>query len=431
MNRACWAILSVCLALVPGTGFAQGHMLHGVGAVNSSMGGAGVALPVESLGALTFNPALMTAGEGNQVSFSTEFFKDGLKIETRAGTLSQRIDPLIQVGVVPAIGWTMRAPNGRMAIGFGLLGVAGFRTDYAQDDGNVLMLVQPKGFGRVATDYQLSKIPVAVAFQVNPRLSIGASLNLYRGTLVIIPLPVATPDYDASGQPYLPWAANPVSRFGVGGQIGFSYKVRDMVTVGASYQTYAKFKRFEWSAVNNDPTSPAWGLARTIGIQWDAPSIVTFGVGLHPGSRTQVAVDGQWTKYDNVEGLGGPGGVDTVNKRLVGVGWRNIWTFKVGAQHQVSEKMTLRAGYNHSQTPIRSDLVETSMGTPATFQKHFTLGMGMQLAPHVSADAGFYFVPREHVKGPILSLQTGVVPNSELDMSNRITSFQMALNFKF
>jgi hypothetical protein len=40
-------------------------------------------------------------------------------------------------------------------------------------------------------------------------------------------------------------------------------------------------------------------------------------------------------------------------------------------------------------------------------------------------------VPREHVQGPILSLQTGTVPDSALDMSNRLTSFQMALNFRF
>ena len=430
MNKVRFAVV-VCLACVPTAGYAQGHMLHGVGAVNSSMGGAGVALPIESLGALAFNPALIMAGEGNQVSFSTEFFKDGLQVDTRVGTLRQQIRPLLQVGVVPAFGWTMRAPNGRVALGFGLLGVAGFRTDYPQDNANVLMLVQPAGFGRVATDYQLTKIPIALAFQVSPRLSIGASFNLYRGTLVIIPLPVTTPDYDSAGQPYLPWAANPVSRFGTGGQFGFTYKASDSVEVGASYQTYAKFKRYEWSATNNNPTSPQFGLARTIGIQWDAPSMVTFGIGIHLTSRTQVAVDGQMTKYDNVEGLGGPGGVDTVNKKLVGVGWRNIWSFKAGVQHQVSDKLVMRAGFNYSQTPIRAEIVETSMGTPATFQKHFTLGMGMQLAPHVSADAGFYIVPREHIRGPILSLQTGTVPNSELDMSNRITSFQMALNFRF
>jgi hypothetical protein len=49
----------------------------------------------------------------------------------------------------------------------------------------------------------------------------------------------------------------------------------------------------------------------------------------------------------------------------------------------------------------------------------------------VGADIGFYIVPREHVRGPLLSLRTGVVPDSEIDLSNSIKSFQVAFNFRF
>ena len=54
-----------CLLLAPGRAWAQGAMLHGIGPVNSAMGGAGAGLPIESLGALTYNPALIAAAEGN------------------------------------------------------------------------------------------------------------------------------------------------------------------------------------------------------------------------------------------------------------------------------------------------------------------------------------------------------------------------------
>ena len=424
-------VLFVSLLLLPAVAGAQGHMLHGVGPVNSSMGGAGVALPNESLGALTFNPALITGVEGNQISFGTEFFKDGLDAQTRLGTLVQEMDPTLQLGVIPAFGYMMRKPNGRVAIGFGLLGVAGFRTDYPQDNNNVLLLPQPRGFGRIATDYQLTKIPVAFAFQATPALSIGGSLNIYRGQLLIIPLPVVAPDLGPTGNAYLPWAANPVSRFGASGQFGFLYKAGAMVSVGASYQTYAKFETYKWNSTVNNPETPRWGQARVLEFKFDAPSSIVFGVGLHPNGKTQIAVDGQWTKYDNVEGLGGPGGVDTVAHKLVGIGWRNIWTFKTGLQHQATDKLALRAGYNYSQTPIRADILETSMGTPATFQNHITFGASAKMFPFLTADVGAYFVPREHIKGPLLSLTTGTVPNSELDLSNSIKSVQIGLNFKF
>ena len=48
------------LLAAPAAWAGNGHTLHGVGAVNSSMGGAGVALPIDTLGGLLLNPALAT-----------------------------------------------------------------------------------------------------------------------------------------------------------------------------------------------------------------------------------------------------------------------------------------------------------------------------------------------------------------------------------
>src|SRR5262245_3382297 len=116
--------------LIPATAAAQGHMLHGVGPVNSAMGGAGTAVTNESLGALMFNPALIAGARGNQISFTSEFFKDGIKIRTTLGSglVAGDTHPSKQLGVIPAFGWMVRDPSKKMALGFGLLGIAGFRT---------------------------------------------------------------------------------------------------------------------------------------------------------------------------------------------------------------------------------------------------------------------------------------------------------------
>ncbi len=423
--------LIACLLCLPRAAAAQGHMLHGIGPVNSSMGGAGVALPYESLGALTFNPALIGEAKGNQVTFATEFFRDGLRIGQQVGSVSTTTNPTLQLGVIPAFGWMMRHPEKKVALGFGLIGVAGFRTDYPVEPAGLLLVPQPDGFGRIYTDYTLTKIPVAVAIQATPKLTIGGSFNLYRGTLAIQPLPVVTPDLGPSGETYLPAANNVIARWGASGQFGFVYKASAMVSLGASYQTYQKFQEYQWNSTNSNPESAQFGYPRTLTFRFDGPAAFTFGAALYPSAKTAVAIDGQFTKYDNVEGLGGPGGVDVANHRLVGIGWRNIWSFKAGLRHQVNDTLVIRAGYNFSQTPIRADIVETSMGTPATFQNHICGGVGIKMFPFLTADAGFYVVPRQHVKGPILSLQTGTVPGSELDMSNSITSFQVGFNFGF
>jgi len=440
MNRSRLLVLLVGLTLLPGMARAQGHLLHGIGAVNSAMGGAGVALEEESLNALHENPALLVKTEGNQISFASEFFKPGLRVDSRVGTRTASTDATEQLGVIPAFGWIAHDPSGKMGMGFGLLGVAGFRTDYPQDSGNVLLVPQPEGFGRVATDLTITKIPVAFALQVNPKLALGASINAYRGMLAISPLPVVIPDV-VNGVGILPAAANQVASWGFGLQLGMLYDMSPMASIGASITTKQKFQQYHWNSTNANPLSASYGAARPLTFNLDGPATVTVGVGLKPNPKMRMAIDARYVKYEGVAGIGDVGGVDVVNHRLIGIGWRNIWAGMAGIQYQATPALAVRAGFNYAQTPIRQDVTGaaalttgsavTSMGTPATFQKHFTAGLGMMMNPHMGFDMGFYIVPRETVSGPILSLYQGVIPNSQIDMSNKITSMQIALNFKF
>lgn len=431
MRHGLTVVVLVCsFALLPASARAQGHLLHGIGPVNSSMGGAGVALENESQGALHENPALIVKFKGNQISFASEFFKDGLRVDSRVGVRVGSTDATRQLGVIPAFGWVAHDPNSKMGMGFGLLGTAGFRTDYPQDSGNVLLLPQPDGFGRIYTDLLITKIPVAFAFQVNPKLAVGASANVYRGALAISPLPVTQPDM-MNGVGILPSAGNQVASWGLGLQLGMVYDVSPMASVGASFTTKQKFQQYQWNSTNANPLTPAYGSARTLTFNLDGPATLTFGVGLKPSSKFQIAADGRFVKYEGVAGIGEAGGVDVVNHKLIGIGWRNIWAVMFGFQYQPSQMLAVRGGFNYAQTPIRSELTVTSMGTPATFQKHFTAGMTMMMNPHMGFDLGFYYVPRETVSGPILSLYQGVIPDSQIDMSNKITSFQIGLNFRF
>src|SRR5512141_2781608 len=117
-------VLVGCLTLLPVSAWAQGAMLHGIGPINSAMGGAGVALPIESLGALTFNPALLAGAEGNQLSFATEFLRERILIDTTLGSRNGTITADSQIGVLPAFGWMLRDPKKKLALGFGLIGIS-------------------------------------------------------------------------------------------------------------------------------------------------------------------------------------------------------------------------------------------------------------------------------------------------------------------
>ena len=105
-----------CLSLLPASARAQGHMLHGAGPINSSMGGAGTALVEDAIGALMFNPALVAGVKGNQITFSTEFFQDSIRIDTTIDDLTGTMEPTQHLGVIPAFGWMSRHPEKKLAL---------------------------------------------------------------------------------------------------------------------------------------------------------------------------------------------------------------------------------------------------------------------------------------------------------------------------
>ena len=109
IKRGLFCFLTLALAAFPA--FAgNGHMLHGFGPVNSSMAGAGVALYTDAVGAIMFNPALVTQQDGNEVAIGTEIFEDDIGIEVQLdggnGGRSGITDASSQPGVLPSIAWT-------------------------------------------------------------------------------------------------------------------------------------------------------------------------------------------------------------------------------------------------------------------------------------------------------------------------------------
>jgi long-chain fatty acid transport protein len=419
-------VLAACIAFLPASALAQGAMLHGIGPVNSSMGGAGTALPNESLGALMFNPALIAGVEGNQISFTTEFFRDSIRIETTVGGRTGVMVPNTKLGVLPAFGWMSRHPQKKLAIGFGLLGIAGFRTDYHQSDESILFAQPPAGFGRIFTDYRVTKVPVAFAYQVNPKLAVGASVNVYIGEFAVSPLPHRVFDTDAAGNRFYPEAGSLANAYAVAPQFGLHYQHSAMMSVGASLTLPQNFTKYEYNSTFANPNLPNYGRARTLDFDLDGPMILSFGTALK-NPKTQLAIDGMFTKYTGVEGFGSPGGI--VDGIVFPFGWRNVWTFKAGVQHKVTDKLVVRGGYNYSNMPLRDDKVLTMTGAPATFQHHYTGGLGLRMFPFLEAEVGVYFVPRDHVVGPFPDLENNVIGG--IDTSNKLTSALIGLNFRF
>ena len=278
------AILGLALFVAAPSWAGNGNMLHGFGAVNSSMGGAGAGLWVDDpVGALMFNPALISQSDGNHVFFGTEFFKDGVGIDvTLANGITGTADPSSQLGILPAIGWTMQEEGSKLGFGFGLIAIAGFRTDYPEDPASIAFAQPPAGFGRIYTDHRVVKIPAAVSYQANDKLALGLSVNIYAGELAIAPLPWQVFDVvgdDDSNRFYAQGDGLDLS-FAWSIQPAFFYEVSDLISVGGSLTTEQDFAEFRWNSTFAHPDDPNYGKHRRLGFDLDGPMNVTMGVGM-------------------------------------------------------------------------------------------------------------------------------------------------------
>ena len=199
MKRTAVVLLTaLALLAAPAVYAGDGHTLHGVGAVNSSMGGAGVALPIDTLGGLLLNPALATEQDGSHFAFSAEYNTPtnavSSTVPTPIGPFSGKTDEAGDTALIPAFGFVHHTRGSNFAYGIGFLGLAGFGTDYPQDPGNPLLAPQPNGFGRVFSSYTLLKVPTVLAWKLSDRFSFGLSLNAARATLAADPAGFASPD---------------------------------------------------------------------------------------------------------------------------------------------------------------------------------------------------------------------------------------------
>lgn len=458
------ALLSIAASFVTVAAWAgNGHLLHGVGAVNSSLGGVSAALPVEVIGTLHVNPALLTRFDGYQVGIGVEVFTDGPEAtasfasDVPFGRGPFTTEGNTEPGVLPAIG-LLYHPRGRpWALGFGLLAVAGFRTDWPQDPSNPIFLPQPDGFGAVKTNLAILKIPLSLAYEVSPNLSLGGSLVVYQGALSISPLPPAVPDCTAptpgSGRVvdcfYAP-AENVVTSYALAVQVGLHYRLSEAWSVGLSYTSPQDFEDYEWSSFNSLPyvTDPVTGVQtrnthygehRVVRYALDGPQIVSAGFAYDPGRRWRIGFDARWVDYSSVDGAGGPGGFKP-DRSLNGIGWDDILVGAIGLEYEASEKVTLRGGFNYSETPIRSEVVFTSLGTPPTFKDHYTLGLGIRATDRLELNLGAYYAPRHEVSGPLLSpflvqspqtLGQQTVPGGRFTISEQIISGLASFTFRF
>ena len=409
-------LLAVGMTICPVSVSAQGIYLPSLGPVNRGMGGAAVAAPVDPLGALYWNPASISGLESSQMSFGMEFLLADTTIDSTLGPFSGSTGGEPGVVPIPEIAWVQKTPDPRITLGLAITGVAGFKTNFPASTTNPVLTPQsntfgvPGGLGSLYTEAEFYQLLPTISFAITDRLSIGLGPTVTMGKIAIDPMVFVAPDdADGSGGARYPEGRGTRYAWGGGAQLGVYYITEQAWHFGASIKSPQWMEPFRFHSQNEV------GGPRTDRVKVDLPMVVSVGAAYSGFDRTVLAMDVRYFDHRNADGFGDAG--FNADGSVAGLGWRSVFSVASGIQHQVSDMLTLRAGYSYNQNPVSSSAAFFNLGSPLYYQHLFSVGATVYLTNNVAWNMGYSLAPESEVTGP-MQTPFGALPGGSVTSRN-------------
>lgn len=425
MRRYGVFVFLVLLSLTSNS-WAQGLMTPGIGPANRAMGGAGVAAPIESIGAIFWNPASITALKSNEFSLGGEIPLIDMHVKSgvNAGAFGPGTpgtdlqgDTRANTGVFPlaslaAVYHPEFDPN--LTLGTGMFAAGGLFSNYKGDASNPILSPQPpSGFGSSNTFslFSLLQIVPTAAYQVTERLSVGFSPVLTMAILQSSPSGLSAPD-DANGDGFktYPSADGTHPNYALGFQIGLFYDMDDF-QFGFNYKSRSWFQTFKINGHDE------LGFGRELRAQIDVPESYLFGVAYKGFENWLFAADIRYVNNDSVSVFGKSG--FNADGSLKGLGWRSVAAVALGAAYNATENVTVRAGFYGGQSPIADSQAAFNVGAPVYYNYLYSCGVSYKFTQAITFHTSYYHAPEATVRGPF---QTPSGPVAGTFVENRVSS---------
>lgn len=394
-------LLAFSLGAFPVATAQTGHVLNGVGPIDQSWSGAGMAAPRDGLMALHWNPAALATFEASQLDVSLQlmFPTTDLTSTIDPGAMGPDSPPVPLSGTtasdtgpfpIPALSFVYRPTDSRSAFGISALGVGGFGVNYAASDptaagGNPITFPQAAGgFGAVKSSFSLFQVAPTYALAVNERLSVGLAPTLNVGMLEVAPFPATSPDLN--GYPDGPRA----TALGIGAQLGVHYVTETGFGAGLSLKSPQVFRDFEFEVED-----------RTFAYNLDYPMIVSAALAYEGLNRLTVVGDVRYIDFANTDGFQAAGFDET--GAVTGFGWESIWVVAVGFEYEVTDRLPVRLGYAYNENPISDDMTFYNVASPAIVQHHLSAGLSYLVNTRVMVSGAVQYAPRNEVTSTMQS----------------------------
>lgn len=371
--------------LAPAAHATDGYFLNGIGAKAKGEAGVAVALPQDAL-SIAANPAAATE-VGHRLDGGVDIFlpyrtttihANGYGLNGTYGGNSANPFTLPEFGYV-------RPLSATVSVGIAVYGNGGMDTDYRANP-----FAAFGASGDAGVDLKQVFITPTLAARVMPGHSLGISpiivVQSFRA-YGIQPFASATADPAHFTNMGNSWAA------GAGFRLGYLGHFGSRISVGAFYQSKVWTGKFSKYA----------GLFADQG-GFDVPASWGGGIAVKATPALTLAADVKRIEYAGIGSVGNSlaplfSGVPFGATGGPGFGWRDVTVVKFGASYAVSPRLTLRAGYGHTDNPIAPSQTMLNILAPGVVTHHLTLGATWTAPNGVELTAYGLHAPKQTVHG--------------------------------
>jgi long-chain fatty acid transport protein len=367
------AVLMGAFAAAP-AGATNGMDMIGYSTRSTGMGGADVAVDGDA-SSVSGNPAVVSAATPSSATVQFTALMPVLGYQDPAND----VDGENNLFPLPLLGYVHKFGASPWSAGLGLYAQGGMGAEFQN-------VRTPAGTSdEIMSEVSFLRINPLVAYEVNPKLKLGATLLLGYAMAEFKLFP-DTPGMNSGLN------VQDLASFGYAAKIGAQYKINEKVRIGATYLSESKVELDGGTATLN--FGPQGGL-----VKYDAelqdftwPQQFEFGVAYLPAKGLLIAADVKWINWSATvdqpklkvsnppagypatpfpDENGNPMSSDTATFDMA---WDDQFVYALGAEYAFNEKHTFRAGVNYGKSPVPDEKLNPLF--PAITELHATIGYG-------------------------------------------------------
>ncbi|MAV36742.1 MAG: hypothetical protein CMJ59_14945 [Planctomycetaceae bacterium] len=403
----------------------QGIYLPAAGAVNRGMAGATTGTAIEAIGSMYWNPATIGRLPNDELAFGFEAIYSNFDVASSfPGAGSGFSEGENGVSPIPTIAWVHHTDNPNVTVGLGLLGVGGFGTNVRADATNPILsppaALGGVGIGGVRSDAVFFHVKPAISVKVNDQLSIGGGPIVGLGKVTLDENILV--GVNANGT--YPRGDGTRYHWGLGAELGFHYVHNCRWEFGGSIKTPTWFEPLRYFSED------ASGLRRTDVVNFMLPTVLSGGAAYKGFEFIVLTVDVRHFDYTSADTLGDPATYEA-DFGVAGLGWKDVFSVAIGAQLQLTERLTGRLGYMYASDLIDDSTAFFNIASNLSYRRIPTVGASYQLNEGAALSVAYNYVTPWRATGPYVLPEVGPVPGSSITTELDVHIATVGINVRY